>query len=110
MDEYIKKQPEQVREILTKIREMVREIAPEAKEGMGYGVPSFSLNGPLVYFAGFKKHIGFYPTPSGVKAFKDELVGYKTSEGAIQFPLDKPIPYQIIEKIIRFKVKENLLR
>lgn len=108
VDKYIAGQPKQVRDILENIRGIIREEAPGVIEKMGYGVPEFNLNGPLIYFAGFKNHIGIYPTSSGVKAFEKELLGYKSGKGSIQFPLDKSIPYDLIKKIVSFRVKENL--
>jgi uncharacterized protein YdhG (YjbR/CyaY superfamily) len=107
IDEYIEEFPENIRTILENIRRTVREAAPEATEAISYQMPAFKLHGNLVYFAAFKNHIGFYPTPSGIEAFKDELSPYKTSKGAIQFSLDKPIPYDLIEKIVRFRANEN---
>lgn len=108
IDSYIHSQTQPAKEILEKIRKLVKEIAPEAKERIGYGMPAFELNGPLIYFAAFKGHIGFYPIPSGVAAFKEELSVYKQGKGSVQFPLDKPMPYDLIEKIVRYRVKENL--
>ena len=107
IDEYIRKSPEDVRKILIEIRKTIKKAAPKATEKISYGMPAFVLNGNLVYFAAFKNHIGFYPTPSPIIAFKKELSSYKTSKGAIQFPIDKPIPYSLITKIVKFKVKEN---
>lgn len=105
--DYIKNFPPATRQRLKQIRAIVKEIAPDAEEGMSYGMPSFKLNGPLVYFAAFKKHIGFYATPSGNAAFRKELAGYKTGKGSIQFPLDEPLPIRLIKKMVKFKVKEN---
>lgn len=110
IDEYIEEFPESIRTILEKIRQTIREAAPEATEAISYQMPAFKLHGNLVYFAAFKNHIGFYPTPSGIETFKEELSPYKTSKGAIQFPLDKPIPYDLIEKIVRFRVNENIAK
>ena len=87
---------------------MVREAAPDAIEKISYQMPTFYLNGNLVHFAAFKNHIGFYPTPSGISTFDDELDPYKRAKGSVRFPLDKPIPYDLIEKIVRFRVKENI--
>lgn len=106
--DYIKDFPPTTRQRLKQIRALVKQLAPEAEEGMSYGMPSFKLNGPLVYFAGFKKHIGVYATPSGNAAFQKELAGYKTGKGSIQFPLDQPLPLPLIKKIVQFKVKENV--
>jgi uncharacterized protein YdhG (YjbR/CyaY superfamily) len=108
IDAYIAGYPAEVREILQKVRATIREAAPEAGEAMKYGIPTFTLHGNLVHFAGHKKHIGFYPAPSGLVAFKAELSAYKGSKGAVQFPLDQPIPYELIGAITAFRVKENM--
>jgi len=110
IDEYINTFPEDVQIILKKMRHTIRKAAPEVSEVISYRMPGFKLNGSLVWFAAFKNHIGFYPTSSGIEAFKNELSSYKTSKGAIQFPLDKPIPYDLVEKIVLFRVKENLAK
>ena len=110
IDEYIATFPESIREILQKIRHAIRESAPQAQEAISYRIPTFKLNGNLVHFAAFKDHIGFFPTSSGVEAFKEELSGYDTSKGTIRFPLDKPIPLDLIRKIVKSRVKENLER
>ena len=86
----------------------IREAAPEAREAISYRMPTFKLNGNLVHFAAFKNHIGFYPTPSGIEQFKKELSLYKWAKGSVQFPLDKPIPFDLVKKIVIFRVKENL--
>jgi uncharacterized protein YdhG (YjbR/CyaY superfamily) len=108
IDEYIAMYPKEVQEILEKVRETIRKAAPEAEETIGYGMPAFKLKGNLVYFAAFKKHVGFYPAPRGIEQFKNELSAYKGAKGSVQFPLDKPIPYDLISKIVAFRVKENL--
>lgn len=113
MDEigrYISGFPPEVQEILQKVRQTIRDAAPDAVEAISYQIPTFKLNGNLVHFAAYKKHIGFYPTSSGIEHFKDELSAYTTSKGAIQFPLDKPVPYKLIRKITTFRVGENLTR
>lgn len=108
VDKYIYSFPEDVRNILLQIRQIVKEEAPDAVEGFAYQMPSYKTNGkPLVYFAGFKKHIGFYATPSGHYAFSDELSKYKQGKGSVQFPFDKPIPYDLIRQIVAFRVEEN---
>ena len=107
IDEYIKACPEDVQIILEKVRRTIRKAAPEATEVISYQMPAFKLNGILVYFAAHKSHIGFYPTSSGIEAFNEELSRYKWSKGAVQFPLDKPIPYDLVEKIVRFRLKED---
>ncbi|MCA9371461.1 DUF1801 domain-containing protein [Candidatus Woesebacteria bacterium] len=107
IDKYIAGFPPQVQEILQKIRKTIRNQAPNASETISYAIPTFDLNGKhLIHYAGFKKHIGLFPTSSGVAAFKVQLTDYKTSKGTIQFPLDKPIPYGLIKKITVFRVEE----
>ena len=108
IDEYIAAFPKEVQEILEKVRATIHKAAPNAEETINYGIPTFTLNGNLVHFAGFKKHIGFYPTPSGIEKFKVELSGYEGAKGSVQFPLDKPIPYDLISRIVTFRVKDNL--
>jgi len=108
IDKYIAAFPEEVQALLEKVRATIQKAAPEAEETINYGIPTFTLKGNLVHFAGFKKHIGFYPTPSGIEKFKKELSIYEGAKGSVQFPLDKPIPYALIEKITKFRVKENL--
>ena len=108
IDEYILGFPNDVQEILRQIRMIIRQEAPEAEESIKYQIPTFTLNGNLVHFAAFKEHIGFYPTPSGTEQFQKELSVYRTGKGSIRFPLDKPIPYDLISKIVNFRVKENL--
>jgi uncharacterized protein YdhG (YjbR/CyaY superfamily) len=92
------------------MRQTIRKAAPEAIEAISYQMPAFKLNGNLVYFAAFKNHIGFYPTPSGIESFTEELSPYAKGKGSVQFPLDKPIPYDLVEKIVLFRVKENLAK
>lgn len=108
VDAYIASFPEQTQEVLEKLRKTIRDAAPGAEETINYGVPTFTLNGNLVHFAAYKKHIGFYPAPSGIEQFKDELSAYKGAKGSVQFPLDKPLPYDLIREIVAFRVKENL--
>lgn len=107
IDEFIAGYPENIQKILKKIRATIRKAAPQAKETINYGIPTFTLNGNLVHFSAFKKHIGFYPTPSGIEKFKRELSAYERAKGSVKFPLDKPIPYDLITKIVKFRVKEN---
>jgi uncharacterized protein YdhG (YjbR/CyaY superfamily) len=107
MDEYIKTFPEDVQGILEKMRQTIRKAAPEATEAISYQMPTFKLNGKnLVHFAAWKNHIGFYPTPSGTEAFKKELSRYKGAKGSVQFPLEEPIPYDLVKKVVMFRMKE----
>jgi uncharacterized protein YdhG (YjbR/CyaY superfamily) len=108
IDEYISQFPEDVQHILVKIRAVIKESAPEAVEKISYQIPAFYLNGNLVYFGAHRHHIGFYPTSSGIEAFKEELSAYKGAKGSVQFPLDEPMPYELISKIVKFRVAENL--
>ena len=110
IDEYIGLFPSEVQDILTTLRKLIKESAPEATEKISYQMPTFAMHGNLVHFAAYKKHIGFYPAASGVAAFTDKLVEYKTSKGAIQFPIDKPLPYELIREIVQFRVDENRKR
>ncbi len=107
IDEYISGSPNDIQEKLKELRETIKKAAPGAEEKISYGMPAFTLNGILVYFAAQTRHIGFYPTSSGVKAFIQELGSYKTSKGAIQFPLDRPLPLELIARIVKFRVREN---
>jgi len=107
IDEYISMFPDDVRTILNQVRQTIRAAAPEAQETINYQMPTFTLNGNLVHFAGFKNHIGFYPTPTGIEAFKDELSAYKGAKGSVQFPLDQPMPLSLIRRIVEYRVKEN---
>lgn len=108
IDEYISNFPPEIQEILEKVRKVIKEAAPEATEKIGYQMPTFVLHGNLVHFAAYKKHIGFYPAPSGIIAFQEELSRYKGAKGSIQFPLDKPMPYALIREIVKFRVAENI--
>ncbi len=110
INEYIASFPKDIQTILQKIRETIKKAAPEAQEKISYQMPTFFLNGNLVHFAAFKHHIGFYPTPSGTAKFKKEIAGYQAAKGSIQFPLDQPIPYDLISQIVEFRVKENLAK
>lgn len=107
VDEYIAGFPEDVKFILTKIRRVISEAAPQAEETINYGIPTFKLNGNLVHYAALKNHIGFYPAPSGIDVYRKELEPYEISKGAVKFSFDKPVPYDLIEKIVKFRVKEN---
>jgi len=108
IDEYISTFPSNIQNILKKMRQTIRECAPGAEETISYQIPTFKLNGNLVYFAAFKDHISFFPTSSGREAFKKELSMYKGGRGTVQFPMDKPIPYNLVQKIVKYRVKESL--
>lgn len=107
IDEYISMFPNGVQKILKQVRQTIRDAAPEAQETINYQMPTFTLNGNLVHFAAFKNHIGFYPTPTGIEAFKEELSVYKGAKGSVQFPLDQPMPLSLIRRIVEYRVKEN---
>jgi uncharacterized protein YdhG (YjbR/CyaY superfamily) len=108
IDGYTNTFPKDIQSILEKMRKTIRKAAPDAVEAISYQIPTFKLNGNLVWFAAFKNHIGFYPRSSGIEAFKKELSPYKVAKGSVQFPIDKPIPYDLVKKIVIFRVKENL--
>jgi uncharacterized protein YdhG (YjbR/CyaY superfamily) len=108
IDEYITRFPREIQDRLQELRQTIRESAPEAREAISYQIPTFKLNGNLVHFAAFKDHISFFPTSSPIVAFRNELSGFKTSKGTIQFPLDKPIPLDLIRRMVKFRVRENL--
>lgn len=110
IDAYIATFPVSTQALLQKMRNTITKAAPKAEETISYGMPTFKLQGNLVHFAGYKKHIGFYPAPSGIEAFADELKKYKTSKGAIQFPVDEKLPLALVTKIVKFRVKENLAK
>ena len=104
IDEYINLYPSDVREILEQLRNEIKSVAPEAIEVISYNMPAFKMNEVLVYFAAYKKHIGFYPTPDAITEFKDELAPYKSSKGAVQFPLDKPLPLDLIRRMVKYRI------
>lgn len=108
IDEYIATFPKNVQDILQELRKVIKEAAPEAKEAISYGMPTFKLNGNLVHFAAYKNHIGFYPAPSGIDSFKEKLAKYRTGKGTLQFPIDEPIPFELVKEVVRVRVKENL--
>jgi len=108
IDEYIMTFPKDVQEVLKELRETIKAAAPNAGERISYQMPTFFLKGNLVHFAAYQKHIGFYPTPSGIQAFKKELSVYKNAKGSVQFPIDKPLPLELISRIVKFRVAENL--
>ena len=107
IDEYIAACPADVQAKLQEMRATIKQAAPDAEEAISYQMPTFKLNGNLVHFAAFKSHIGFYPVPSGIEAFKKELAVYKQGKGSVQFPLDQPLPLKLITRIVKFRVKEN---
>jgi len=107
IDEYIHTFPEPVQKMLLELREVIKKEAPDAQEKISYQMPTFFLNGNLVHFAAYDHHLGFYPTSSGIEAFKSELSVYKNAKGSVQFPIDKPLPFELIKKIVRFRVEEN---
>ncbi len=108
IDDYIATFPEDIQSILKALRATIKAAAPEATEKFSYQLPTFFLNGNLVHFAAFKNHIGFYPTPSGIEAFKEELSVYKGAKGSVQFPIDEPLPLELVSRIVQFRVAENL--
>ncbi|HPE74837.1 MAG TPA: DUF1801 domain-containing protein [Draconibacterium sp.] len=108
INEYISQFPEEIQVKLEQIRETIQQAAPEAKEAISYGMPTFVLNGNLVHFAAYKNHIGFYPAPTGIDAFINELAVYRSGKGTIQFPVDQPIPFDLVKQVVEFRVKENL--
>ena len=107
IDEYIAAFPKNIQTLLEQMRATIWKAAPEAKEAISYGIPTFKLNGNLVHFAAFKNHIGFYPTPSGIEEFEKELSVYKQGKGSVQFPLDKPLPLALITRIVKYRTKKN---
>jgi len=107
LDEYIGAFPRSLQDILEKLRRTIQKAAPEAEEVISYQIPTYKLNGSLVHFAAFKNHIGFYPMPSAIKAFKKELSCYETAKGSVKFPFDKPIPFDLVGKIFKFRAREN---
>ena len=110
IDEYIRTFEPDIHDRLQTIRQLIQQHAPEATEAMNYGVPTFRLQGNLVHFAAFKKHIGFYPTPSGIAQFREQLANCNVAEGTIRFPHAEPIPYDLITEIVRFRVAEQLAK
>jgi len=111
IDDYISDFPGETQKYLNEIRELIRKLAPDSVESISYAIPTFSLNEKyLVYFAGFKNHIGLYPTPVGMEAFKEELSNYKTGKGSVQFPLNKPLPIALITKIVKYQIGQNEIK
>ncbi len=107
VDEYIASYPVDIQKKLKHIRRIIKKVAPKSEEKMSYGMPGYKLHGPLFYFAAYKTHIGLYPTPTAIKAFKKELAKFSTSKGTVQLPLDASVPKDLIEKMLTFKLKEN---
>ena len=108
IDQYIESFPADIQIILNQLRATIKNAAPEAQEAIRYAMPTFQLHGNLVHFAAYKNHIGFYPAPSGIEAYRNDLKHYKTSKGAIQFPIDQALPLELIKKITEYRVKENV--
>jgi uncharacterized protein YdhG (YjbR/CyaY superfamily) len=107
IDEYIAEFPPETQSVLQEVRALIKELVPNAVETMSYAIPTFDLNKKhLIHFAGYARHIGFYPTPSGIRAFQDEIKSYKASTGAVQFPLDQPLPRDLIKRMVEFRVEE----
>ena len=107
IDQYIAGYPKEVQKLLQQVRETIKKVVPDAEEAISYGIPTFKLNGNLVHFGGFKQHIGFYPGAGGIKAFEKELSAYKGAKGSVQFPIDQPMPLEIITAITKFRVAQN---
>lgn len=110
INNYIKQFDLPVQERLNSLRQLIYKLAPTAEEAIKYGIPTFVLSGNLVHFAAYKTHIGFYPTPSGISAFKEDLAKFNTSKGTVQFPLNKPLPVDLIKKIVKFRIAENMTK
>jgi uncharacterized protein YdhG (YjbR/CyaY superfamily) len=109
-DEYVPHFPKEVQLLLRKMRQTIRKAVPKAEETISYGIPAFTLNGTLVWYAAFKKHIGFYPGASAIAAFKDELSAFKRAKGSVQFPVHKPLPLALVSRIVKFRAKQNLAK
>ncbi len=107
IEAYISGFPKHIQEILEQIRSTIKSVAPDASEAIKYAIPTFILNGNLVHFAGYKNHIGLYPAPSGMEQFEEEIAMYKTGKGTLQFPIDQPMPLDLIARIVKFRVQEN---
>ena len=110
VDEYISSFPVETQKILQQLRQDLQQMVPEAKQKIGYGIPTFTLNGNLVHFAGYKNHIGLYPGSKAIEVFEDKLKGYHTSKGTVQFPIDQPLPMDLINKIVTFCVAQNVTK
>uniref|UniRef100_UPI0040484D5A iron chaperone n=1 Tax=Roseivirga sp. TaxID=1964215 RepID=UPI0040484D5A len=110
IDQYIAQFDDTVQGLLITMRATISNVIPEAEECINYGMPTFKLNGNLVHFAGYKNHIGFYPTPSAISAFATEISEYKWAKGSVQFPIDEPLPLDLIRRMVEFRVQENLAK
>ena len=110
IDDYINSHPKNIQVILNRLRETIKKAAPEAEETISYSMPAFKLHGMLVYFAMHTSHVGFYPEPSGIEAFKKEISAYEWAKGSVKFPVDKPLPLDLVSKIVKFRMKENFQR
>ena len=110
IDEYIADFPADVQKILQEVRTTIKKAAPDAQEKISYAMPTFTLKGNLIHFAAFKNHIGLYPTPNGIEEFKEELSAYKGAKGSVQFPIDKPMPLDLITRIVKFRVNKSLAK
>ncbi len=110
VEEYISTFPAETKKLLKEMRKAIKQAAPDAEELISYNMPAFKQEGALVYYAGYKHHIGFYPTSSGIAVFKKEFSNYKNSKGAVQFPIDEPLPLDLVTKIVKYRVKENVLK
>jgi uncharacterized protein YdhG (YjbR/CyaY superfamily) len=110
VDEYISQFPLETQEILKELRHVIKELVPDAQEKISYQMPTYYLNGNLVHFAAYKNHIGFYPAPSGIEAFQEEIAQYKWAKGSVQFPINEPLPFDLIRRIVTFRIKENLAK
>mgnify|MGYP000896328568 FL=1 len=108
VDDYIAVFPKQTKQLLRELRDTIKELAPKAEEVISYNMPAFKFHGLLIWYAGYKNHIGLYPKTNAIKVFEKELAGYKTSKGAIQFPIEKGIPIALVKKIVKFRIKENM--
>lgn len=108
IDEYINSFPPAIQKILQELRAVIKASAPAAEEKISYQMPTFALHGNLVHFAAYKNHIGFYPSPSGIEAFKPELTAYKSAKGSVQFPIDQPLPLELISRIVKYRTTENI--
>jgi len=108
IDEYIAGFPKETQQLLETMRATIKKAAPGAEEAISYAIPTFKLHGNLVHFAAYKNHIGFYPAPRGIEAFKKELAAYEGGKGTVQFPIDQPLPLTLISKIVKYRVKENI--